>query len=210
MNKNHIVTIAVAKGYLWKESQALLEKIGFEFNEDNDSRKLFTYDKTGTLRILKIRPWDVSVYVEQGAADLGIVGKDVLIETDPNIIELLDLKLGYCELVLAGLEKQSIDELGHNITVATKYWNATTQYFRNRGLKINPIKLYGAVELAPTTGVADIISDLTATGATLKENNLNIIETVFTSTARLVANKVSINTCHSQINDIYQRLQAVL
>ena len=203
-----LLTIAVSKGYLWNEGKKRLEKIGFQFTEDaEDNRKLYAYDVTGKCRILKVRPWDVSAYVEQGAADLGIVGKDVLLETGPNVLELLDLKFGKCSLVLAGLDKVTVNDLQHNIVVATKYWNSTISYFKARGLKINPIKLYGAVELAPTTGIADIICDLTATGTTIRENKLHIIDTVFESTARLVANHVSIKVHFQAIKDLVNQLE---
>ena len=176
------LTIAVAKGYLWSESQKRLESLGVVFEEDlNSSRRLYHYDKTKKLKVLMVRSWDVPVYVEEGAADIGIVGKDVLIEQAPSCYELMDLGFGGCSLVLAGLEAKKVSDLGHHLRIATKYTNSTEAYFNNLGLKIELIKLYGAIELAPLTGLADVICDLTATGQTLKEHQLEIIDTVFSS-----------------------------
>ncbi|RAP34672.1 ATP phosphoribosyltransferase [Candidatus Marinamargulisbacteria bacterium SCGC AG-439-L15] len=201
------LTIAVAKGYLWEEAKKRLTSLGVEFETDfSTSRKLYSYDKGKKIKVLMVRSWDVPTYVEEGAADLGIVGKDVLLEQEPRVCDLLDLGFGGCSLVLAGLEKITVKDLGHNIKVATKYTNSTDLYFKRCGLKIEPIKLYGAIELAPHTGIADIICDLTATGSTLKENGLHIIDTVYTSTAHLIANPVSMKRVYSSIVSLTKML----
>ncbi|MEK9727419.1 MAG: ATP phosphoribosyltransferase [Candidatus Margulisiibacteriota bacterium] len=199
------VTIACAKGYLWEKALAFLTNMGFEFENDlSESRQLSTTDKTGKLKLMKVRPWDVPVYIEQAAADIGIVGKDVLIEQDPDLVELLDLKFGDCRLVIAGPEDFKSQYLTHHVRVATKYEAATLAYFEKKAIRCIPIKLYGAMEIAPITGVSDIICDLTATGQTLKENGLVEYDEVFFSTARLVANRASMMTKNNFIQDIYR------
>ncbi|MFC1616915.1 ATP phosphoribosyltransferase [Candidatus Margulisiibacteriota bacterium] len=209
---NAVLTIAVSKGYLLSETLKILKKSGYEFDEEqiDSSRKLFAYDKSKNIRLLFIRPWDVSLYVEQGAADLGIVGKDVLIEKKDNVLELLDLDFGKCSLVLAGARAKMPLKLTHDIRIATKYPNSAAEYFMKLGIETQIFKMYGAIELAPLTGLSDIICDLTATGATLKENNLEIIETIFTSTARLVANPISMRFRYQPICDLTEKIKAIV
>ncbi|NBV41681.1 ATP phosphoribosyltransferase [bacterium] len=203
------ITIAVAKGYLMAEAVQRFAKIGITFEDDlAQSRKLFTTDITGQYRLLQIRPWDVPVYVAQGAADLGISGFDVLEEKDDEVIRLMDLGFGACRLILAGAADRTFDMLFHNIRVATKYPNATEKYFRQKGIKANIIKLYGAIELAPLTGLSDIISDLTATGKTLAENNLSIMETIYSSTAQLITNQASFRLKDTEIRSLVDRLKS--
>lgn len=208
---DNLITIACAKGYLWKKSLDYLNDMGYQFENDlSDSRQLSTMDTTGQIKLMKVRPWDVPVYVEQGAADIGVVGKDVLIEQNPDVLELLDLKYGDCRLVLAGPKELKDRYLSHNIRVATKYENATFKYFQEKSLRCIPIKLYGAMELAPMTGVADIICDLTATGQTLVENQLVEYDEVFYSSARLISNRASMMTKHNEIKALYKGFQDCL
>lgn len=205
------ITIACSKGYLLEESIKIFNKIGITFSEDlTKSRKLYTFDDSGSIRILQIRPWDVPVYVEQGAADLGIMGKDVIWEKEEDVVSLLDLNFGACDLVIAGLNKIEVDKLPHYLRIATKYPNSTQKYFQKLGLKVKIIKMYGAIELGPMTGLCDLVCDLTATGKTLKENKLHIIDTVFKSTACLVANPVSMRFEYNRICDLAQKIKNVL
>ena len=205
------LTLAVAKGYLLKQALPLLEKSGFEFSDDLlTTRKLYAVDRSKQLRVLIIRPWDVPVYVEQGAADLGIVGKDVLDEQRSSLTRLLDLQFGQCSLVLAGPEKISTNSLNRHYVIASKYPYLTQKYFNNRGLKIRLIKLYGAIEIAPLTGLSDFISDLTATGQTLAENHLHIIDTILKSSAYLVVNPASRPFYHHEIIALVTRLKEQL
>ena len=174
--------------------------MGVEFNTDLDnSRQLYTIDTTGRYKVLLVRPWDVPVYVEEGAADLGIVGKDVLLEQNSPLTEISDLKFGSCSLVLAGPNPISPTEIKQNSKVATKFWNSSIRYFHEKGINIHPIKLYGAIELAPFTNLSDYICDLSVTGSTLKAHGLHIIDTIFSSTARLVANPALFNTKYDEI-----------
>ena len=201
------LTIACSKGYLWEKAIMYLNQLGYEFLSDlSDSRQLSTFDTSRQIQLMKVRPWDVPVYVEEGAADLGIVGKDVLLEQNADVFELLDMKFGGCRLVIAGPESEKDSFLKHNIRVATKYEFSCLNYFRERSIRCIPIKMYGAMELAPSTGVADIICDLTATGKTLTENGLIEYDEVFSSTARLVSNRVSLMSQFSNIQDICSSL----
>lgn len=209
MNKAPLC-IAMAKGYLMKEGLRLFRELGYEIDDTFEtSRKLFGYDKKKTLKILKVRPWDVPEYVKLGACDIGIVGKDVLDEKQSPVCRLLDLKFGPCNLVLAGPKTQKMP-LQQNIKVATKFENSTRRYFKEKGIKADIIKLYGAIELAPLTGLSDIICDLTATGTTLKEHDLHVIDTVFKSTANLIANPMSMRRHYDAISDIVKKLEKQL
>lgn len=209
MSQTQPFTIALAKGYLLDEGLLRLKKIGMDVPEFDESRKLFALSKDGRIKILKIRPWDVPEYVEHKAADIGIVGNDVLLEKKSNVLKLADLKFGYCRLVTAGPTHTACKPLGHSIKVATKYPHSAAKYFENKGIKAKIIKLYGAIELAPLTGLADIICDLTATGATLKEHQLDIIDTLFESSALLIANQSSYRLHHPLIRTICNELKTI-
>ncbi len=211
MKLNKVTTIAVAKGYLFQESVRLLSEIGITFApEDLSSRKLYVWDKSKRVKLLQVRPWDVPAYVEHGAADLGVVGKDVLVEKNHRILELMDLKFGWCRLVIAGPKSVQNKGYWHGLKVATKYPHSCEHYFQEQGVKITMLKLYGAVELAPITGMTDVICDLVATGKTLKENHLQILDTIFESTARLIANEVSFKTHHTETLQIVTALTPIL
>ncbi|MFC1517690.1 ATP phosphoribosyltransferase, partial [Candidatus Margulisiibacteriota bacterium] len=173
-----MLTIALAKGYLLGEAVELFRQAGIQISEsDAASRKLTFFDKSKKYKFLVIRPMDVPVYVEHGAADLGISGKDVLVEGEESVAELLDLKFGYCNLVVA-VPRGKKNIYKPNMRIATKFSKATEAFFTKKGIKAEIIKLYGSVELAPQVGLADAIVDLTATGSSLKDNNLEIKEIV--------------------------------
>ncbi|RAP37230.1 ATP phosphoribosyltransferase [Candidatus Marinamargulisbacteria bacterium SCGC AAA071-K20] len=206
-----MITIASAKGYLLKDTIALFATIGIHFDKDfPNSRKLSTIDKSGEYQLLQIRPWDVPAYVQNGAADFGVVGLDVLLEQESKLLRLADLKYGGCKLVVAGPKKQKPSSFTHNLTVATKYPQSTEAYFRAKGLSVNIIKLYGAIELAPATSLSDLIVDLTATGQSLKENKLHALDTLFSSTAYLVANPVSFKMYYDEICDLTKKINKKL
>lgn len=203
------LTIACAKGYLWNTALTMLRGIGYSFDDDlSTSRQLSTTDRTNQLTLMCVRPWDVPIYVEEGASDIGIVGKDVLLEQSPNVMELSDLKFGDCRLVIAGPESQKDTYFKHNIRVATKYRQSTIRYFLNHSIRCIPIDMYGAMELAPSTGVADIICDLTATGQTLKENGLIPYDDVFYSTARLISNTTAYMIRYTDVIQIARQLSS--
>lgn len=207
-----MITIALPKGSLFTESLDLLEKIGIHVNKDGFGRKLTHYDRDGIYKFISVRATDVPVYVEHGAADLGIVGKDVLNESQCSIAELADLKFGYCRMVIAALKEHQIKEKGlrPNIRVATKFVHCAEKYFREIDLKVELIKLYGSIELAPIVGLSDVIVDLVATGATLQDNGLEVVTTIFDTTARFIANKVSFKTHYDHIVTMTAALNQVL
>ncbi len=210
------LSIAIPKGYLFSSNVEVIKKAGYDVSGLlKDDRKLFTYSKDGRMRFVVARPMDVPVYVEHGACDIGLAGKDVLAEEERNIFELLDLKTGECRLILATLEdcvekvKNYYDHFG-SVRIATKYPNIARKYFDKKGMQTEIIKLHGSVELAPILGIAEEILDITATGETLKENNLVEMESIMVSTTRLIANIVSYRTKHELIDDFVNRIREVI
>ena len=188
------VTIALSKGKLLTPTLALFRQAGYSgyHVQDGDRRLILEFPDHGH-RVLIVRPSDVPVYVEYGAADLGVVGKDVLLEQSPDVYEPVDLGLGVCKLVVAKPNGQTpIQRLSSKLRVATKYPNMTERFFNQQGLPVELIKLYGSIELAPLVGLADRIVDLVETGKTLKANNLVEEEIIAWSSARLIVNRASL------------------
>lgn len=211
-----MLKIAIPKGYLFKETLSILEKCGYDITcFDNNDRKLFFYSETDGFQYVITRPMDVPVYVEHGACDIGFVGKDVLLENKYSVFELLDLKNGKCRMILA-TRKNCIDDVKKRyehfgtVRIATKYPNIAKEYFEKKGMQVEIIKLYGSVELAPILGIADEILDITATGKTLKENNLVEMENVTTSTTRLIANEVSYRIKNETIEAMISKIKKVI
>lgn len=203
-----MLTVALSKGYLLKEALDLFEKVGI-FCDKIDDRKLIFFDKTKQYRFMILRPTDVPVYVEHGTADIGITGKDVLIEAKKDVAELVDLKFSKCDLIVAapkGYEKGYFNDM----KVATKFTNSAAEFFNKKGIKVELIKLYGSVEVAPLVGLSDIIVDIAATGKTLKENGLEIIDSLYTATARLVANKSGLFLKQTQICELAEKLKELV
>ncbi|MDD5658896.1 MAG: ATP phosphoribosyltransferase [Actinomycetota bacterium] len=208
--------IAIPKGYLLDSTIKLLDKAGYDmscFSAAN--RKLFLHSKTDNIKYILTRPMDVPVYVESGACDLGFAGKDVLLEKESNVFELLDLKDGFCRIIIATKSdcvekvKSHYEHFG-SIKVATKYPNITRKYFKDKGMQVEIIKLYGSVELAPILGIADEILDITATGKTMTENNLVEMENVAESTTRLIANEVSYRVKNDIIENFINSLKIIM
>ena len=205
------LTIAVAKGYLFKEAVVALNNCGIHFDDSlENSRKLFVESTDKSIKLLVVRPWDVPAYVAQGAADLGVVGQDVLLEQKPDVYKLMDLKFGHCRLVIAGPKGAEKAYNNPVLKVATKYPDATKAYLDQKGIKSHIIKLYGAIELAPLTGLSDVISDLAATGQTLKDHELDVIDTIFSSTAFLVANPIGFKAHYTTITRLIEQLKTVI
>ncbi|MDI3280043.1 MAG: ATP phosphoribosyltransferase, partial [Bacillota bacterium] len=180
---------------------------------DEEARRLVYRDEQTGWRFLLVKPADVPTYVEYGGADLGVVGKDVLLEVERDVCELVDLGLGFCRMVVAvpaATEIESVDQLGFNTRVATKFPRIAAQYFRRRGIQAEIVELHGSIELAPLVGMAEAIVDLTATGQTLSENGLRVVDELFQATARLVANRVSYKVAYEQIMDLVARLREVV
>lgn len=183
------IRVGIPKGYLFNESLKLFTDNGVEIPEISDRALIFS-DTKGEYIFHILRPTDVPVYVEKGVVDLGICGMDIIKEADPKVTVLKDLGFGYCRLAIIGTEGQNIDLSANGLQVATKFSNSTRKFFADRGVRVDLLKLYGSVELAAATGLSDIVVDLVATGQTLKENKLVELETIYESTAHLVANPV--------------------
>jgi len=203
------VTIALSKGKLLPPTLALFRQAGYSgyHVQDGDRRLILEFPDHGH-RVLIIRPSDVPVYVEYGAADLGVVGKDVLLEHSPDVYEPVDLGLGVCKLVVAKPNGQTpIHRLSSKLRVATKYPNMTERFFNQQGLPVELIKLYGSIELAPLVGLADRIVDLVQTGKTLKVNNLVEEEIIAWSSARLIVNRASLKMKYAMVTEVLTRIK---
>jgi ATP phosphoribosyltransferase/ATP phosphoribosyltransferase regulatory subunit len=186
-----MINIALPKGRLGEKALALLEKAGYGFPEAaGDSRKLVFENVAAGARCFWVKPADIAIYVERGAADVGIAGKDTLLETSPDIYELLDLGIGKCRMCAAA-EKGFADDRSHTLRVATKFPNIARDYYDRQGREIDIIKLSGSIEIAPLLGLSDVIVDLVETGGTLRENNLEELDTIADITARLICNKAA-------------------
>jgi ATP phosphoribosyltransferase len=201
------LTIAVSKGRILEEALPLLARTGIEPVEDPEkSRKLVLETGTDGVRLLIIRATDVPTYVEHGAADVGIAGKDVLLEYDSGeLYEPLDLGIARCRLMLAGPvgDTRGVHD---RMRIATKYVNVTRRYFSERGLQVEIIKLYGSMELAPVLGLAERIVDLVDTGHTLKANGLEPIETITEISSRLIVNKAALKIKSSRVKPLIRQL----
>ncbi|MFN2454816.1 MAG: ATP phosphoribosyltransferase [Pyrinomonadaceae bacterium] len=185
------LTIAVAKGRMQTDAFRLLARAGVRVSEESlRSRRLAIEDESGRYRFLFVKPADVPVYVEHGVADCGVVGRDVLLESEADLLQPLDLKIGACRIAVAAREGKLTQNLGA-LRVATKYPRVALKHFSERGVSVEIIELSGSVELAAVLGLADCIVDVVETGRTLAENNLEVIEEIATSTGRLVVNRAS-------------------
>jgi ATP phosphoribosyltransferase len=201
------INIALPKGRLGEKVQEMLSLSGFTFPEikKNDRRLIFE-STDGLLRYFWVKPSDVPIYVERGAADIGIAGKDILLEYTPDVYELLDLGIGKCRMAVAA--KVGFRDFGEKtLRVATKFPNIARAHYEKKGRDIDIIKLNGSIELAPILELSDVIVDIVETGTTLKENNLEPIETVEPISARLIANKSSYKFLNEQINKVYNSLK---
>lgn len=187
-----MINVALPKGRLGNQVYALLEKAGYECPEilDKDSRKLVFENKEKGVRYFCVKPSDVGIYVERGAADVGIAGKDILLEYQPDVYELLDLGLGKCRMCICGPSDFYDDNL-RTLRVATKFPRIAGAFYEEKGRDIDIIELHGSIELAPILKLSDVICDIVETGTTLKENKLGVLQEVAPISARFIANKVS-------------------
>jgi len=204
------ITLAIATGRTAKQAIKLLEKGGLYFPDyHNKSRKLVIFDSTNTVKLIFVKTADLTTYVVKGAADIGIIGKDTIMEEQPDVYELVDLNVSKCQLAVAGFPDQQYQNSKH-LTVATKYTNMTKAFFDEKGMRVEIIKLNGSIELAPLLGLSDIIVDIVETGTTLKENGLVVLDKVADVSARLIVNKASYATKTSEIEHFIKDLKAVL
>ena len=202
-----MLTIALSKGRILDQTLPLLEKAGISVAKSElESRKLILDTNLSDVKVIVIRASDVPVFVQHGAADIGIAGKDVLLEHGANgIFELLDLGISKCRLMVASKKGQDLDK--STLKVATKYVKSAKEYFYRQGKQVEVIKLYGAMELAPIVGLSDCIVDLVDTGNTLKANNLVPLELIQEISSRLIVNSAAFNTKHKDINQWIQKIE---
>lgn len=204
------LTFALPKGRLFNESLLLLKRLGIHVNGLVEDGRRLTFDTPDQrFRLLIIRAVDVPTYVEYGAADLGIVGKDQLLEQNREVYEPLDLGFGHCRVVLAQPYTVAPVRVA-KVRVATKFPNVTERYFSEKGIPFETIKLYGSIELAPMVGLADQIVDLSASGETLRQHGLEVVEEIAWSTARLIVNRASLKIRHRKVKSLVHAIKGVV
>jgi ATP phosphoribosyltransferase len=212
-NDMDYLTIALPKGKLFDLSANMLAKIGYTAEGlSENSRKLVIANEAEKIRFIITKTADLPTYVEYGAADIGIIGKDVLLEESKDVYELLDLKFGFCRMMVAvpqALKQEKLSDYAH-MRVATKYPRIAESFFHSVGIQMEIIKLNGSIELAPIVGLAEVIVDLVETGRTLKENNLVEIAQIHPATARFIANRVSFKMKFDRINKMVEGLKALV
>ena len=204
-----MLNIALPKGRLGEKVYDLFEKAGYECPSiKENSRKLVFENFEKGVRYFWVKPSDVSVYVERGAADLGVAGKDILLEYAPDVYELLDLKIGKCSMAVAA-KREFVDDRNKPLTVATKFANIAKRYYAKQGREIDVVPLNGSIELAPMWGLSDVMVDIVETGSTLKENDLVVVEKFLPISARLIANKSSFKFKTEEVEEVQRKLQAL-
>ena len=202
----NMLNIALPKGRLGEEVYRMFKEAGYPCPSiEEKTRKLIFENEESGVRYFWAKPSDVAIYVERGTADIGVAGKDILLEYEPDVYELLDLGVGKCRMAVAAPAGYQDDEL-HTLRVATKFLNITQRYYASAGRDIDIIHLNGSIEIAPILGLSDVIVDIVETGTTLRENHLEIIETILPISARLIANKASYNFKTEQIEKLSREL----
>ena len=205
-----ILNIALPKGRLGDRVYDMFEEAGYECPSIREkNRKLIFENEEAGVRYFWVKPSDVAIYVDRGAAEIGVVGKDILMESKPDVYELLDLDVGKCRMAVAAPEDYE-DDVQSTLRVATKFVNVTRQFYAATGREIDVIQLNGSIELAPILGLSDVIVDLVETGKTLKENHLKVIQTVDEISARLIANKSSFKFRNKEIEKILADMSKVV
>ena len=203
---DNMINVALPKGRLGEKVYALMASAGYECPEIlEDNRKLTFENKEAGVRYFWVKPSDVSIYVERGAADLGIAGSDILSEYSPDVYELLDLKLGKCRMCVAGFTDFR-DDKSRSLRVATKFPHIAKRYYSASGRDIDIIKLNGSIEIAPILGLSDVIVDIVETGKTLKENGLAPLEEIMPISARLIANKAGYKFKYEKISKMCEKI----
>ena len=205
-----MINVALPKGRLGEKVYATFEKAGYECPSIKEvNRKLVFENAEKGVRYFWVKPSDVSIYVERGAADIGVCGKDILAEYSPDVYELLDLKTGVCRMAVAA-KKNFFDDRASTLKVATKFVNIAKNYYAQKGREIDVIHLNGSIELAPILGLSDVIVDIVETGATLKENDLDVVETIMPISARLIANKASFKFKTAEIEKLAAKVGSLI
>ena len=205
-----MIQIALPKGRLGENAYERMAQAGYECPAILEKNRKLTFENLEKgVRYFWVKPSDVSIYVERGAADIGIVGKDVLLEYRPDVYELLDLKMGKCRMCVAGPE-DFYDDHSRLLRVATKFPHIATEYYKSRSRDIDIIRLNGSIELAPILGLSDVIVDIVETGKTLQENHLVVLEEIVPISARLICNRVSYQFRQKEVFNLQAQLAAVL
>ena len=205
-----MLNVALPKGRLGEKVYAMFEKAGYECPsiKENNRKLIFENEEKG-IRYFWVKPSDVAIYVARGAADIGVAGKDILLEYEPDVYELLDLDIGKCRMCVAA-PKGFRDRSGQTLKVATKFSKIAADYYSSVGRDIDIIHLNGSIEIAPILGLSDVIVDIVETGTTLKENNLEVIKEIVPISARLISNKTSYKFEAAKIDGIVKGLSALL
>ena len=200
-----MLNVALPKGRLGEKVYKMFEEAGYGCPDIFEGRKLVFESRDACIRYFWVKPSDVPIYVERGAADIGACGKDILLEYSPNVYELRDLGIGKCRMVVAA-PKGFTDDSEYPLRVATKFVNIAQDHYASVGRDIDIIKLNGSIEIAPILGLSDVIVDLVETGTTLRENNLVVYEEIMDISARLIANKSGYNFKSEAINTLLERM----
>ncbi len=205
-----MLNVALPKGRLGDKVYELFSKAGYECPSilEPGRKLIFENEETG-VRYFWVKPSDVAIYVERGAADIGVAGKDILLEYEPEVFELLDLKLGKCRMAVAA-KRDFRDHHTKTLRVATKFSKIAADYYRSKGRDIDIIHLNGSIELAPILGLSDVIVDIVETGTTLRENDLIVYDTILPISARLISNKASYQFKSEAIRALQKKLAALL
>ncbi len=205
------ITVALAKGRLAEKTVEILEKCGINCGPlKADTRKLVLFDAENKYRFIFVKPADVPTYIERGAADIGVVGKDTLLEESKDIYEMLDLKFGACKMCVAGFKERKDSITQNNLRVASKYVNVAKDFYASKGVDVDIVKLTGSVELGPVIGLTDVIVDIVESGKTLEANGLVVLEEICRLSARLVVNKVSLKTRKDEIMPLIAKISEVI
>ena len=201
-----MINVALPKGRLGEKVYAMFKEAGYECPSiEESSRKLIFENEEKGVRYFWVKPSDVSIYVERGAADVGVAGKDILLEYAPDVYELLDLDIGKCRMAVAA-KNDFYDDTDKTLKVATKFPNIAKRFYAGKCREIDIIKLNGSIEIAPILGLSDVIVDIVETGTTLKENDLSVVETVVPISARLIVNKAAFKFKTAEIENIVEKI----
>ena len=201
-----MINVALPKGRLGEKVYSMFKEAGYECPSiEESSRKLIFENEEKGVRYFWVKPSDVSIYVERGAADVGVAGKDILLEYAPDVYELLDLDIGKCRMAVAA-KNDFYDDTDKTLKVATKFPNIAKRFYAGKCREIDIIKLNGSIEIAPILGLSDVIVDIVETGTTLKENDLSVVETVVPISARLIVNKAAFKFKTAEIENIVEKI----
>ncbi len=202
-----MLNVALPKGRLGEKVYDMFEKAGYPCPSIKEvNRKLIFENEECGVRYFWVKPSDVAIYVERGAADIGVAGKDILLEYEPDVYELLDMKFGKCRMAVAA-KKDFRDDTSRTLKVATKFSNIASRYYLSKGRDIDIIHLNGSIEIAPILGLSDVIVDIVETGTTLKENDLTVFDTIVPISARFISNKSSYKFKSEAIDKLVSELE---